>query len=121
MELFLVYLLLIIYFIIYYRYLPNVTYYCNRKHKYFKCNIYIDDVHADTDSNDLLWPSQKYDSPLASTSKGQIPNVCDDNNIDSQITTQSSSTKKSLFFTEDANISDNNLTLATGKLRHNYI
>lgn len=83
--------------------------------------MYIDVEHADTASKDLLWPSQQYDFPLASTSKDQVSNICADN-IDSQIiSTQSSSTKRSLLFTETDDIIDNNITLATGKLLHNYI
>jgi len=72
----------------------------------------------------LLWSPQKYTSPLASTSNGsneQIPKICG-NNIGSKISAQSSSMKKSLFFAETEDIcSDNNLTLATGKLLRNYI
>lgn len=58
--------------------------------------MYLDDGHADTASKDLIWTSQQYVSPLASTSKDQISNNCADN-IDSQIISKSSSTERSLF------------------------
>lgn len=78
----------------------------------------IDDEN-DAISKDFLQLKEKYISPLASTSsKDQILNIYNDN-IDSQICEQSSSTKRSLF-TKTADISDDNLTLATGKLLLTY-
>jgi len=69
----------------------------------------------------LLWAQQKHISSVASTSKDQILNICGDNVIDSQINTQSSSPKTSPFLKKTANISDDNLTLVTGKLLLTYI
>ncbi|XP_029348030.1 uncharacterized protein LOC100575035 isoform X2 [Acyrthosiphon pisum] len=61
-----------------------------------------------------LSPPPIFDDSFASTSKDQLPNICDDN-IDSQvISSQASNTKISLFSTETDNIIDNNITLATG-------
>jgi len=64
----------------------------------------------------LLWAQQKHVSTLTSTSKNQILNICEDNVINSQINTQSSSPKTSPFLTKTADICDDNLTLVTGKL-----
>lgn len=91
------------------------------KNSFISFNIFIDNEH-DTTNNDLLWAQQQqHVSTVASTSKDQILNICGDNVIDSQINTQSSSPKTSPFLTKTANISDDNLTLVTGKLLFTYI